>query len=96
MLFHVSWEWIDSSEDGQKRVFQLFSQWEQGPAEFQSFYGWADRPGVVSIIKADNATVLAKTLVPWTPWLMFTTHPILPVQESAEISGEAAAWRDAH
>jgi hypothetical protein len=27
--------------------------------------------------------------------LKFTARPILPIRESAEISGAAAAWRDA-
>ena len=43
----------------------------------------------------DNAADLAKTLAPWTPFLKFTTRAILPIRESAEINGAAAAWRDA-
>ena len=35
MLFHVTWEFIDSSEAGQKRSLQLFSKWQPGPGDFQ-------------------------------------------------------------
>jgi len=39
---------------------------------------------------------LAKTLAPWTAELTFTTRPILPIQETAEINAEALGWRDAN
>lgn len=95
MLFHLTWEFIDSSEAGQKRSLQLFSKWQPGPAKFQAFYGYADGGGGVALIEADSATDLAKTTAPWTPFLKFTARVILPIQESAQIGGAAAAWRDA-
>lgn len=94
MLFHVTWDFIDHSEAGQKRSLQLFSRWEPGPAQFQAFYGFADGGGGVALIEANSVADLAKTIAPWTPFLKFTTRAILPVRESAEISGAAAAWRD--
>ena len=95
MLFHVSWDFIDASEAGQKRSLQLFSKWQPGPGRFQGFYGFADGAGGVALIEAGTAGDLAKTIAPWTPFLKFTVRPILPIQETAEISGAAAAWRDA-
>jgi hypothetical protein len=95
MLFHVTWEFTDSSEAGQKRTLQLFSKWTPGPGQFQAFYGYADGGGGVALIEAGSAADLAKTLAPWTPYLRFTTRPILPIRESAEISGAAGTWRDA-
>jgi len=94
MLFHLTWEFTDSSEAGQKRSLQLFSKWTPGPAQFQAFYGYADGGGGVALIEAASAADLAKTTAPWTPFLKFTTRAILPIRESAEISGAAAAWRD--
>jgi hypothetical protein len=94
MLFHVTWEFIDSSEAGQKRTLQLFSKWQPGPGQFQAFYGFADGGGGVALIEAASAADLAKTTAPWTPWLKFTARVILPIQESAQISGAAAAWRE--
>ncbi len=94
MLFHVMWEFVDRTEAGQKRSLQLFSKWQPGPGRFQGFYGFADGNGGVAIVEADTAADLAKTVAPWTPFLKFRTKAILPIQESAAISGAAAAWRD--
>jgi Domain of unknown function (DUF3303) len=96
ILFHVTWEFIDSTEAGQKRSLDLFSKWQPGPGKFQGFYGFADGGGGAALIEADTAADLAKTTMPWTPFLKFTARVILPIQESAAISGEAAAWRDKH
>ena len=95
MLFHVTWEFVNRSEESQKRSLELFSKWTPGPGQFQAFYGFADGNGGVALIEADSAADLAKTLAPWTPFLQFTTRAILPIEESAGINQEAAAWRDA-
>ena len=94
MLFHVTWEFIDVSEAGQKRSLHLFSKWKPGPGVFQAFFGFADGTGGVALIEVADAAELGKTLAPWTPFLRFTTRPVVPIQESAQISGAAAAWRD--
>ncbi|HKE29244.1 MAG TPA: DUF3303 family protein [Bryobacteraceae bacterium] len=95
MLFHVTWELNDHSEAALKRSLQLFSKWQPGPGQFQAFYGFADGDGGVASIEAGSASDLAKTMAPWIPFLKFTARPILPIRESAEIGGAAAAWRDA-
>ena len=96
MLFHVSWEYIDMSEDAQKRSMGLFAKWQPGPGQFQAFYDFADRAGGFGLIEAGSAADLAKTLAPWTPFLKFSARPILPIQESVEIDLEAKVWRDSH
>ena len=95
MLFQLTWEFTDTTEEGEARTLQLFSKWQPGPGQFQAFYGFADGGGGVALIEAETAADLAKTTAPWTPFLKFTTRVILPVQESSQISGAAAAWRDA-
>mgnify|MGYP001964318071 FL=1 len=52
--------------------------------------------GGVALIEVENAADLAKTLAPWSADLTFTTRPILPIQEQAEINAEALGWRDAN
>jgi hypothetical protein len=95
MLFHVIWEFIDTTEDGERRTLDVFSQWQPpSGAEFQGFYGFADNSGGVAIIEVDSAATLARTTAPWVPWLRFTATPILPVEESTAIGGEAVAFRD--
>jgi hypothetical protein len=96
MLFHVTWEFIDSSEDGIRRSLAVFSGWEPpAGAEFKGFYGFANGGGGVALIEADSAATLARTTATWTPWLRFTATPIVPIEESAAIAGEAVAYRDA-
>jgi hypothetical protein len=45
----------------------------------------------LALIEADSAATLARTSA---PWLRFTTTPILPIEESSAIAGEAVAFRD--
>ena len=95
MLFHVTWEFKDDTEEGQRRSLAVFAGW-QPPAdvEFKGFYGNADGSGGVAIVEADSAAALGRTMYPFTPWLRFAVTPILPVEESAALAGEAAQFRD--
>ena len=95
MLFHVTWEYTDSTEAAQKRTLQLFSKWQAGPGQFQAFYEFAEGGGGVAFIEVGGTADLAKTLAPWTAFMRFTARPILPIQEAAEIQAAAIAWRDA-
>ena len=95
MLFHVTWTFIDTSEDGARRSLDVFAAWQPPPgAEFKGFYGLTDGSGGVAIIEVDSAQTLARTVAPWTPWLSFDVTPIIPVEESAAIGHEAVAFRD--
>lgn len=95
MLFHVTWEFVDSSEEGGKRSLGIFSQWQPpAGADFQAFYGFASGGGGVAIVEVDSAETLSRTMAPFVPWLRFTATPIVPIEQSAAIAGEAAAWRD--
>ena len=95
MLFHVTWGFVDTSEEGQRRSLAVFAKWQPPTgAEFNGFYGFTDGGGGVAIIEADSAATLARTTAPWVPWLTFTVTPIIPIEESAAINGEAIAFRD--
>ena len=95
MLFHVTWEFVDTSEEGERRSLAVFAKWQPPTgAEFKGFYGFADGRGGVALIEADSAATLTRTTAPWTAWLRFTMTPIVPIEESAAIGGEAIAFRD--
>jgi hypothetical protein len=95
MLFHVTWEFIDSSEEGGKRSLDVFAKWQPPVgAEFKGFYGFADNSGGVAIIDVDSLATLARTTAPYTPWLHFAATPIIPIEESAAIAGEGIAFRE--
>jgi hypothetical protein len=95
MLFHVLFEFIDTSEESERRSLDVFAQWQPpAGAEFQGFYGFADNTGGVAIVEVDSAATLARTTAPWIPWLRFTATPVVPIEESTAIAGEAVAFRD--
>ena len=95
MLFHVIWEFTDQSEDAEERSLNVFAGWTPpAGADFQGFYGFADGSGGVAILEVDSAATLSRTTAPFLPWMTFTATPILPIEETAVIGAEAAAFRD--
>ena len=95
MLFHITWEFNDTSEDGIRRSLKVFSQWQPPEgAEFKGFYGFADGGGGVAIVEAESVEAIARTCAPWGPWLRFTSTPILPIEQSSAIAMEAVGFRD--
>jgi hypothetical protein len=95
MLFHVTWQFTDDSEEGQRRSLAAFASWQPPEgAQFQGFYAFADNSGGVAIVEVDGAATLARTMVPFSPWMSFTATPILPIEEGAAIGGEGIAFRD--
>jgi hypothetical protein len=94
MLFMVIWEFIDTSDAGERQSLEVFSRWQPPEgADFQAFYGFADNSGGVAIIDADSAATLARAMAPFVPWLRFSAKPIIPIEESAAIGGEGIAFR---
>jgi Domain of unknown function (DUF3303) len=48
----------------------------------------------VALIEADSAATISRTTAPWAPWLRFSMTPIVPIEESSAIAGEAVGFRD--
>lgn len=95
MLFHVTWTYIDTTEESDQRSLDIFQAWQPpAGADFKGFYGNADGSGGVAIVEIPDAATLARTIAPFTPWMQFTATVILPIEESAAISGEAIAFRE--
>ncbi|MGE5272911.1 MAG: DUF3303 family protein [Verrucomicrobiota bacterium] len=46
------------------------------------------------MIEADSAATLSRTTAPWAPWLRFAMTPIVPIEESSAIAGDAVTYRD--
>jgi hypothetical protein len=95
LLFHVTWEFTDTSEAGVRRSLAVFSKWQPpAGAEFKGFYGYADSTGGVAILEVDSHETLERTTAPWVPWIRFTANAITPIEESTLIANEALAFRD--
>jgi hypothetical protein len=94
VLFHTTWEFTDTSEASIERNLAFFAQWKPPDGfEFKGFWGNADGSGGVAIVETDSAATLARATASFTPWLRFSTTPILPIEEASAIAGEAAAAR---
>jgi len=94
MLFHVTWELVDSSEEASERSLEVFVKWQPPTgAEFKGFYYFADASGGVAILEVDSAATLARTTAPWVPWIAFKVTPIIPVEEGTAIEREAIEFR---
>jgi len=95
MLFHVTWQFTDQTEEGERRSLDVFQSWQPpAGADFQGFYGFVDGTGGVAIVEADSAATIARTCAPWTPWLAFEVTPIIPMEEASAIAAEAVSFRD--
>jgi len=95
MLFAVTWENIDTSEDGIRRLTDVFQAWKPtAGADFKGFYNYADSAGGIAIVEVDSAATMSRLTGPFIPWLAFTARPILPVEESVAVGHEAIAFRD--
>lgn len=56
VLVHVTWEFVDTSEDGIRRSLGIFSRWQPpAGAEFEGFYGFADGSWGVALIEDSSA-----------------------------------------
>jgi Protein of unknown function (DUF3303) len=95
MLFHVTWDFTDTSDETQRQGQAMLAKWQPpSGAEFKGFYSFVDGTGGVAIVEVDSAATLARTIAPWTSSLSFTVTPILPIEESSAINAEAFAFRD--
>jgi hypothetical protein len=48
----------------------------------------------MAILEVESAETLWRTTAPFTPWLRFTSTPIVPIEEAAAIAGEGVQFRD--
>ena len=95
MLFHVMWEFVDTSEEAQKRSLSVFSSGGLRTAPIQrGVLRLQRRDGGVALVEVDSAATLSRTIDPSNPWLRFTVTPIVPIEESSQIANEAVAFRD--
>jgi Protein of unknown function (DUF3303) len=95
MKYLIAWEpGANASEDVQARSLQVFSKW--APAEgtdFQQFLGRVDGRGGFAVVETDDVTLIARDTAIFGAFLDMTVYPVLDIQESARIAGEAVEFR---
>jgi hypothetical protein len=97
MKYVVAWESrAGASEDLQARSLQVFSKWS--PAEgttFLQFVGRVDGRGGFAVVEAEDVTLVARDMAIFTAFFDMSVYPVLDIQESARIGGEAVEFRNA-
>ncbi len=95
MKYVVAWEGrAGKSEELQARSLQVFSKWS--PAEgtdFLEFVGRVDGRGGFAVVETDDITLIARDMAIFTAFFDMSVYPVLDIQESARISGEAVEFR---
>jgi hypothetical protein len=95
MKYVAAWELRgNASEDLQARSLQVFSQWAptEGTA-FVQFVGRVDGRGGFAVIETEDATLLARDMAIFSAFFDMTLYPVLDIQETARIGGEAVEFR---
>lgn len=97
MKYVVAWTTRQSvSEEQQERGLAVFANWQ--PAEdatFLQFVGRIDGHGGYAVVETDDPTVIAKDMATFNPFFEFKVHPVLDIQQTAEIANQAVAERKA-
>jgi hypothetical protein len=95
MKYVITWEpWPNVSEDVQARSLQVFSKW--APAEgtdFVQFLARVDGRGGFAVVETDDVTLIARDTAIFGAFLNMTVYPVVDIQESARIAGEAVEFR---
>ena len=95
MKYVIVWEpWPNVSEDVLARSLEVFSKW--APAEgtdFVQFLGRVDGRGGFAVVETDDVTLIARDTAIFGAFLNMSVYPVVDIQESARIAGEAVEFR---
>ncbi len=95
MKYVVAWETRQStSEEMQARGLQVFGNWSPSEgSDFQQFLGRLDGRGGFAVVETNNPEAVARDAATFGPFWQFSVYPVLEIQETARISGEAVEHR---
>ncbi len=95
MKYIVSWETrANASEEVQARSLQVFAKWS--PAEgtnFVQFLGRVDGRGGFAVVETDDVTLIARDMAVFGAFFDMSVYPVLDVQQTAQIVGDAIQFR---
>src|SRR5215207_663769 len=95
MKYVLTWETrANASEEVDARSLQVFSKWT--PAEgtdFVQFVWRVDGRGGFAVVANEGVPLVARHTAIFGAFLDFSLHPVLDVQESARIAGQAVEFR---
>jgi hypothetical protein len=95
MKYVIAWEGRENtSEELLARGLQVFSQWSPAEgANFLQFVGRVDGRGGFAVVETDDVALIARDMAIFTAFFDMSVYPVLDVQETARIGGEAVEFR---
>lgn len=95
MKYVVQWETRENaSEEMQARGLQVFSKWQPSEnAQFQQFVGRVDGRGGFAVVETDDITTIARDMSIFGAFFNMSVYPVLEIQDTARIGGDALEFR---
>ena len=95
MKYVVAWEVrANASEEVQARSLHVFSKWSPGEGtDFLQFVGRVDGRGGFAVVETEDVALLARDMAIFSAFFDMSVYPVLDIQESARIGGEAVGFR---
>lgn len=95
MKYVVQWETRETaSEETQARGLQVFSKWQPSEkAEFQQFLGRVDGRGGFAVVETDDVETIARDMSIFSAFFNMSVYPVLEIQDTARIGGDALEFR---
>jgi uncharacterized protein DUF3303 len=95
MKYLVSWETrANASEELQARSLQVFSKWSPSEgADFVQFLGRVDGGGGFAVIETDDPALIARDTAIFSAYFDMRVHPVLDIEQSAQLGAEAVQFR---
>ena len=95
MLFAVKYEMRNRSEEKDKRLLKLFTNWSPpAGAEIKGHYANIDGSGGLLIQEAESAAALAESTAPWGAFMEISATAMVDIADVVPIYEKVYAWRD--
>ncbi len=76
-----------------KRSLELFSKWTPATTIHQ-FLGRVDSSGGFAVLESDDPMALGKDCAIFSPYLEFTLHPVVDIQDGAALLQQAVDYNE--
>jgi len=95
MKYVVAWEGRgNASEEVQARSLEVFGKWSPAPGtNFVQFVGRVDGRGGFAVVETEDVTLIARDMAIFSAFFEMSVFPVLDIQETAQIGGEAVEFR---
>jgi Protein of unknown function (DUF3303) len=95
MKYVVAWEGRgNASEEVQARSLEVFGKWSPSPeTSFVQFVGRVDGRGGFAVVETEDVALIARDMAIFSAFFEMSVFPVLDIQETAQIGGEAVEFR---